>query len=64
MVSGNGGYYWGDDDRESNATYALAYIVRAITPGTYVLPAAELEDMYRPSVRARTAMGTLTVEPR
>ena len=62
VVSGNGGYYWGDDDRESDVTFSLAYIVRAITPGTYVLPAATLEDMYRPSVRARTAMGTLAIE--
>jgi uncharacterized protein YfaS (alpha-2-macroglobulin family) len=64
VVSGNGGYYWGDDDRESDVTFSLAYIVRAITPGTYVLPAAAIEDMYRPSVRARTAMGTLTIEVR
>jgi alpha-2-macroglobulin len=64
VVSGNGGYYWGDDDRESDVTFSLAYIARAVTPGSYVLPAATIEDMYRPSVRARTAMGTLTVEPR
>ena len=64
VVSGNGGYYWGDDDRESDANFSLGYIVRAITPGTYVLPAAGIEDMYRPSVRARTAMGSLVVEAR
>ena len=64
VVSGNGGYYWGDDDREADASFSLAYIARAITPGTYVLPAAGIEDMYRPSVRARTAMGSLVVEAR
>jgi uncharacterized protein YfaS (alpha-2-macroglobulin family) len=38
--------------------------VRAITPGTYVLPAAAIEDMYRPSIRARTAMGSVVVGAR
>jgi alpha-2-macroglobulin len=64
VVSGDGGWYWGEDDRESEPSFALAYIVRAITPGTYVLPAAAIEDMYRPSVRARTAMGSVVVEAR
>jgi uncharacterized protein YfaS (alpha-2-macroglobulin family) len=64
VVSGNTGYYWGNDDRESDVTFSLAYIARAITPGHYVLPAATIEDMYRPSVRARTAMGSVTVESR
>jgi alpha-2-macroglobulin len=64
VVSGNGSYYWGDDDRDADASFDLAYIARAITPGTYVLPAADIEDMYRPSVRARTAMGTVTIEAR
>ncbi len=39
----------------------VAYIVRAVTPGTYVHPAATVEDMYRPERYARTAAGTLTV---
>jgi uncharacterized protein YfaS (alpha-2-macroglobulin family) len=39
----------------------VAYIVRAVTPGTYVHPAATVEDMYRPDRYARTAAGTLTV---
>lgn len=64
VVSGTGGWYWGDDDRENEPTFSLAYIVRAITPGTYILPAAEVEDMYRPSVHARTAMGSVVVETR
>ena len=64
VVSGNGGWYWGDDDRESDTNYSVAYIVRAIMPGSYVLPAAAIEDMYRPSVHARTAMGTIVVEAR
>ncbi|MBA2126468.1 alpha-2-macroglobulin [Hyphomicrobium methylovorum] len=39
----------------------LAYIVRAVNPGTFVHPAATVEDMYRPDRYARTAAGTLTV---
>ena len=39
----------------------VAYIVRAVTPGTFVHPAATVEDMYRPERYARTAGGTLTV---
>jgi uncharacterized protein YfaS (alpha-2-macroglobulin family) len=35
--------------------------VRAVTPGQFVLPAAVLQDMYRPRVMARTAVGAITV---
>ncbi|MGE4127847.1 MAG: alpha-2-macroglobulin [Hyphomicrobiaceae bacterium] len=38
-----------------------AYIVRAVTPGTFVHPAATVEDMYRPERHARSAAGTLTI---
>ena len=34
----------GDDSRD----ITLAYVVRAVTPGTYAHPAASVEDMYRP----------------
>jgi hypothetical protein len=45
-----------------NATpFRLAYIVRAISPGTFHLPAATVVDMYRPDYRARTDAGTVTV---
>jgi alpha-2-macroglobulin len=57
-------YYWNTDDRDDDNTFAFAYIARAVTPGTYVLPAAYTEDMYRPGTRARTAMGRLTIETR
>jgi uncharacterized protein YfaS (alpha-2-macroglobulin family) len=43
-------------------TATLAYIVRAVTPGTFVHPAATVEDMYRPQRYARTAAGTLTIK--
>ena len=40
---------------------SAAYIVRAVTPGKFVHPAATVEDMYRPDLYARTAAGTLTI---
>ena len=43
------------------ATVSVAYIVRAVTPGDFVHPAASVEDMYRPERYARTSAGTLTV---
>jgi uncharacterized protein YfaS (alpha-2-macroglobulin family) len=44
-------------------TATVAYMIRAVTPGTFVHPAATVEDMYRPERYARTAAGKLTVEP-
>jgi uncharacterized protein YfaS (alpha-2-macroglobulin family) len=41
--------------RASPRDFALAYVVRAVTPGTYTHPAAYVEDMYRPQFNARTA---------
>jgi hypothetical protein len=51
-------------DRHSNdkAVLTAAYIVRAVSPGKYVLPQAYVEDMYNPSRYGRT--GTSTVEVR
>ncbi len=43
----------------SSAT--VAYLVRAVTPGSFVHPAATVEDMYRPERHARTAAGRLDV---
>ncbi|HUO91786.1 MAG TPA: alpha-2-macroglobulin [Rhizomicrobium sp.] len=43
-------------------SYRIAYIARAVTQGTFVMPAGVVEDMYSPSVHARTAMGTMTVK--
>ncbi|WP_234189023.1 alpha-2-macroglobulin family protein [Shinella sp. NM-101] len=44
-----------------NREVTLAYVVRAVTPGTYDLPAAQVEDMYRPQYSARTATGRMQV---
>jgi len=48
---------------EDGPVITLAYMVRAISPGTYVQPAAVVEDMYRPYLAAHTAQGTMTVVP-
>ncbi len=41
--------------------FALAYVVRAITPGTFALPAAKAEDMYSPRIMARTQEREITI---
>ncbi len=46
----------GDDQK-----FSLAYVVRAVTPGSYAHPAASVEDMYRPQLSARTATGFMEV---
>ncbi|MHA1547924.1 MAG: alpha-2-macroglobulin family protein, partial [Alphaproteobacteria bacterium] len=50
-------------DRRSGdpARVNFAYIVRAVSPGSFAHPAAIIEDMYRPERRARTASGTVQV---
>lgn len=45
----------------TNSSAKLAYMVRAVAPGTFAHPGAFVEDMYRPEVNARTATGTLMV---
>ena len=47
---------WRNDD-----PFDIAYIVRAISPGTYHHPAASVEDMYRPQYRAISDTGQITV---
>jgi hypothetical protein len=54
-----------DDDSDGNkgpvSAATVAYMVRAVTPGSFVHPAATVEDMYRPDRFARTAAGRLEV---
>ncbi len=45
-----------------NKRFALAYVVRAVTPGDFYLPGVEARDMYKPSVFARTAGGRTRIE--
>nr|MCH9752897.1 alpha-2-macroglobulin family protein [Alphaproteobacteria bacterium] len=41
----------------------LAYVVRAVTPGTFTMPGVVAEDMYRPDVFARSASSEITIAP-
>ena len=43
------------------ARFQLAYVVRAVSPGNFVHPAATVEDMYRPARRSRTGSGRIKV---
>jgi uncharacterized protein YfaS (alpha-2-macroglobulin family) len=50
-------------DRSSGApaVFTVAYVVRAVSPGRYVLPQAYVEDMYRPDRFGRTGTGSIEV---
>ena len=48
-------------DRYDNATFRLAYVVRAVSPGTFHQPAASVEDMYRPDLTGRTGTNIITI---
>ena len=41
----------------------VSYMVRAVTPGTFTLPASEVSAMYQPGFVARTEAGFLSVVP-
>ena len=47
---------------KDNPDFRLAVRVRAVTPGVFELPGAEVGDMYRPGVFARQAAGKITVQ--
>ena len=50
-------------DRETDqpAFFTVAYMVRAVSPGRYVHPSAQVEDMYRPERFGRTEFGAVEV---
>jgi uncharacterized protein YfaS (alpha-2-macroglobulin family) len=41
----------------------FAVMIRAVTPGTFELPGAQAQDMYRPAIFARQNSGRITVLP-
>ncbi|HSD92859.1 MAG TPA: alpha-2-macroglobulin [Methyloceanibacter sp.] len=49
--------------KDDKPVYTVAYIVRAVSPGNYVLPQALVEDMYRPDRFGRTATGYVDIAP-
>ena len=62
-----GRYYLVFDEEElkrSINSYHVAYIVRAVTPGSFALPATNVSDMYAPRIHGRTAMGRVEIAPR
>jgi hypothetical protein len=50
-----------DRASDNKAVFTVAYVVRAVSPGKYVLPQAYVEDMYNPSRYGRTGTGTVEV---
>ncbi len=53
-----------DRSAESSPVFTVAYVVRAVSPGRYVLPQAKVEDMYRPDRFGRTATGAIEITAR
>ncbi|HEY0104913.1 MAG TPA: alpha-2-macroglobulin family protein, partial [Rhizomicrobium sp.] len=61
-----GSSYVSDADKkkpEPQPVFRIAYVARAVTTGTFMLPAGAVMDMYAPSIHARTAMGSVTIAP-
>jgi alpha-2-macroglobulin len=50
-----------DDGLTLGTSFAVAYVARAITPGTFIYPGALVEDMYRPQYFSRTAPERVSV---
>ena len=50
-----------DRTGKDKATFNVAYMVRAVTPGHYVLPPASIGDMYRPQRFGRMASGAVEI---
>ncbi|MFL6816328.1 MAG: MG2 domain-containing protein [Bradyrhizobium sp.] len=52
-----------DRAADDKAVFTVAYVVRAVTVGKYVLPQAFVEDMYNPSRYGRTGTASVEVLP-
>ena len=52
-----------DRAADDKSVFTVAYVVRAVSPGKYVLPQAYVEDMYNPSRYGRTGTGSVEVRP-
>jgi uncharacterized protein YfaS (alpha-2-macroglobulin family) len=50
-----------DRAADNKAVFTVAYVVRAVSPGKYVLPQAYVEDMYNPSRYGRSGTGSVEV---
>jgi uncharacterized protein YfaS (alpha-2-macroglobulin family) len=47
---------------KQSRAFNIAYVVRVVSPGHFVLPAASIRDMYRPDVQARGTVGTVDID--
>jgi uncharacterized protein YfaS (alpha-2-macroglobulin family) len=45
-------------------SFHVAYLVRVVTPGKFILPGAVVNDMYRPALMGRTATAQTLIDPR
>jgi uncharacterized protein YfaS (alpha-2-macroglobulin family) len=52
-----------DRAADDTSVFTVAYVVRAVSPGKYVLPQAYVEDMYNPTRYGRTGTGSVEVRP-
>jgi alpha-2-macroglobulin len=57
-------YDYGNKANDAQPGFRIAYVVRAVAVGSFILPAASAEDMYAPGVSARTAAKTMTIKSR
>jgi uncharacterized protein YfaS (alpha-2-macroglobulin family) len=58
-----GSQYHDPKKPEPQPAFRVAYVARAVTTGTFVMPAGVVEDMYAPGVMARTSLGSVTIKP-
>ena len=56
--------WWDDPADNFTNSFHVAYIVRAVTPGSFTLPAVNVSDMYAPRVHARSGMGGVAIAPK
>lgn len=50
-------------NRYGNQTFRFAYLVRAVSPGKFTLPAVYVEDMYQPVYFGRTERDSVNILP-
>jgi len=51
-------------NKDSSPVFTVAYVVRAVSPGRYVLPQAKVEDMYHPDRLGRTPTAAIEISPK
>ena len=47
---------------DDTQTFSTAYMVRAVSPGKFVLPGATIEDMYRPELRGNSDPSQIEIQ--